>query len=145
MSSLSASKLRSGFIPAQKNHLYLSYNGSPLTIGETVYQITFIEGTSIPLLIKFTVEDRVNDGRVKITGSTQNGNFTNTITTVVAPNTLHTNPKVLLETWWVNTKHQLEIELPAKIQGLEKLLKELDINWNPEKIEVGTGLTEMEI
>lgn len=139
--SSSPFKTTSAFIPAGNRHNYLSYDKVPLQVGMEVYQVAFTTGNALPILMKFSIEEKLGDGRIKIKNQIDN----NVIINMVNPNQVHTNALALVQEWYVIAKHQYEVELPAKINSFITILKQLNPNWSPENVLVGTGLLETDI
>jgi len=126
-----------------KNHMvYRSYNGQSLKVGDPVYQISFIQGSYTPILLLFHIIELIQDGRIKIKGEIQVGNTKNIGEQIIFPNQVHTDPLALLEHWLGILLHKANIELPTQLNGLKRLISEINPNYDFDKVVVGEGLQE---
>lgn len=133
------------FKPANLNKTYVSYDGKNLSVGDTVYQISFIEGTYQPVLFTYKIMDLVQDGRIRIRGEKLVGSMNNVREDIVKPTTVHTNASLLLEEWLSRYIFKYEEEIPKVIEGLKNLILSVNPDYRPDKIEVGKGLSAEEI
>jgi UTP:GlnB (protein PII) uridylyltransferase len=130
------------FVPAvQQVREYKSFDNKDIEVNDIVYQISMLENSYSPILFKYTVTERLPDGRIKISGSYKLNDTVNNKINITTPNTVHTNPVELLQAWIVGVKHKLEIELPEMLRSLEKELKQI-ADISVENIQVGEGLNE---
>lgn len=135
-----------GFIPANvnKSQIFVSFDNKELKINDIIYQISNIKDSYTPILREFVIKEFVSDGRVRISGETKINGIVNKLETIVSPREVCTNAEFLLKHWIINLKHKINVELPTIINGLEKILIEINPSWD-KNLEVGEGLLEEEI
>lgn len=132
------------FKPANVNKTYVSYDGKNLSVGDTVYQISFIEGTHQPVLFTYKIMDLIQDGRIRIRGEKMVGSMNNIREDTVKPSTVHTSSLLLLEEWLSRYTFKYQEEIPKVIEGLKNLILTVNPDYRPDKIEVGKGLLPTE-
>ena len=114
---------KSTFINAVQANKSLTADGKEIILGDTVYQLSKIEGTNRLILKEFNVQSKLSDGRIAVHSEQMLGTTKNTLNLKVAPNTLYKDPVALVMGVLTDVIYKQEIELPQTRKSLEEILK----------------------
>jgi hypothetical protein len=110
--------------------MVLSYNKEELKVNMKVYQMS-VDSNRNPALIEYNVEEIIDNNKIKIKFTKEIDGSKITEEKEVNPNTVHTNPPELIQSWIAG--HQKTIQdINLFIEKLNSLL----INSSQKEIEI---------